>query len=75
MPTSFSKLDQLEDLNLSFNFNINSDNTANILSNVKSLEKLNIADSYFTETAVNLLMDALPTCAIVAFTPKKVEKD
>jgi hypothetical protein len=74
-PANFSNLLKLENLDLSFNFNINGDQTAAYLAKLKNLQTLNISDCYFSDTAVNLLLEALPSTNITTFTPRKEKKD
>lgn len=67
LPQSMGRLQGIKKLDLSFNFNLDSDAAAPILGKLKSLSYLNIADCYFTEQAANLLLDALPTTNVVTF--------
>ena len=68
LPLSFSNLNAMEFLNISFNFKIQSDAAAALISKLDKLKTLNITDCYFTKTAVEGLMKALPTTKIVTQT-------
>jgi len=74
LPASFSNLATMEDLNLSFNFKIQSDAAAALIGKLGNLKTLNITDSYFSKTAVEALMKALPTTKIVTQTSLKEDK-
>jgi Leucine-rich repeat (LRR) protein len=71
LPLSFSNLKGLEYLNLSFNFNIESNAAAALIGELGNLKTLNITDSYFTQAAVEDLLDTLPTTNIISQTVRK----